>query len=143
VRTQAGALDRFWQLVNARDIDHAVELYQPQASVDLAGRISVGREAIAAELRSFIDAFPDIVYSPGRRLSGESSIVEEWTGRGTHTAMFMGRPPTGSKVSIHAVTIYDFDGALVASDRTYLDLSALLLRTGVVVMNDPSDAARG
>ena len=129
---RVAALDHFWALVNTRELDRAVELYAPDATVSLAGRIATGRAEIQRELAEFISSFPDIVYSPGDRIIGDGQIVEEWSARGTHGSLFMGRPATSAAVSIHAVTIYEFHGTEVWRDRTYLDMAPLLLRTGVL-----------
>jgi predicted ester cyclase len=126
------ALDRFWELANARDFESAAKLYQPDATVDLAGRVARGRTEIARELASFVVSFPDLRYRTGERFVDGDVIVEEWMASGTHTVVFSGRPPTGASIRLDAITLYRFQGELVSSDRTYLDMSQVLLRTGVL-----------
>jgi predicted ester cyclase len=82
-----------------------------------------------------VQAFPDARYEPGRRSADASGnvVVEEWTVRGTHESPFMGHPPTGARVGFDAVTIYEFENGLIRRDRSYADMSKLLLGTGVLV----------
>jgi predicted ester cyclase len=126
------ALDRFWSLVNERSYEEAAELYLPDATVNLAGRIASGRDAIRGEIEEFVSSFPDIKYRPRERVVDGDTVVEDWTATGTQDGPFMGRPPTGAAIRLDAVTIYRFDGELVAEDRTYLDMTQVLLRTGVL-----------
>lgn len=127
---RVAALERFWSLVNARDLDAAVELYAEHAVIKLAGRPVEGREAIKGELASLIAAFPDIRYTTGRRWIDGDAVVEEWSASGTHRGDFLGCPATGNAVKFEAVTIYQFDGAQVTRDWTYTDMSSVLVRTG-------------
>jgi predicted ester cyclase len=129
---RTAALDRFWSLVNERAFEDAAAIYRPDATVNLAGRVASGRDAIRGEIEEFVASFPDIEYKPGRRFVDGDIVVEEWTAAATHGGEFMGRQPTGAPVRLHAVTIYRFDGELVAEDRTYLDMTQLLLKTGVL-----------
>jgi hypothetical protein len=51
----------------------------------------------------------------------------------------MGRPASGASIRLDAITVYQFDGELVASDRTYLDMTQVLLRTGVLSARPKDD----
>jgi steroid delta-isomerase-like uncharacterized protein len=133
-QSRADALDTFWLKVNDRSISEAVDLYTEQASVNLVGRVAQGHAAIMEELSTFIEAFPDIVYSVVGRVESDDLVVEEWTASGTQSGPFMGMPPTQRAIHIRAVTLYEFSGNRVTSDRTYLDMSPVLLRTGVVTL---------
>jgi steroid delta-isomerase-like uncharacterized protein len=137
--SRVAALDRFWSLVNERAFDDAIELYLPDATVNLAGRIASGRDAIRRELTEFVGSFPDIRYQPGERLVDGDAVVEPWTATGTHGGVFMGRPASGASIRLDAITVYQFDGELVASDRTYLDMTQVLLRTGVLSARPKDD----
>jgi predicted ester cyclase len=130
--TRIAGLDRFWSLVNERRFEEAAELYLPDASVNLAGRVATGREAIRREIEEFVASFPDIEYRPGERLVDGDTVVEEWSAAATHGGPFMGQPPSGASIRLHAITVYRFEGELVAGDRTYLDMTPVLLRTGVL-----------
>lgn len=125
-------LDRFWELVNQRKLDEAMQLYSESATIDLVGRKATGRAAIQAELQTFIDAFPDIEYRVVRRSGAGDVVVEEWTASGTHSGSFMGTQPTGANIVMNAVTIYEFKDGEVADDRTYADMTRILLTTGVL-----------
>jgi predicted ester cyclase len=126
------SLDRFWALVNERRYDEAAELYLPDATVNLAGRVANGRDEIRREIEEFVSSFPDIVYAPGERIVDGDTIAEAWSATATHGGPFMGRPPTGARIRLDALTVYRFGGELVSADRTYLDMTQVLLKTGVL-----------
>lgn len=130
----AQRLDDFWGHVNARDFDAAMGFYRPDAVLTMVGREISGLDAIRNELVVFVEAFPDARYEPGRRSADATGdvVVEEWSVRGTHQGPFMGHPPTGARVGFDAVTIYEFEDGLIRHDRTYTDMSRLLLGTGVL-----------
>jgi steroid delta-isomerase-like uncharacterized protein len=130
--SRIAVLDRFWSLVNEREFDRAVELYAPDAEVNLAGRIASGRDAIRGELMDFVSSFPDVEYRPGERLVDGDTVVEAWTAKGTHGGVFLGQPASGASIRLDAITVYRFDGDVVTADRTYLDMTQVLVRTGVL-----------
>jgi steroid delta-isomerase-like uncharacterized protein len=138
-------LDRLWQLVNDREFDAAVAMYTPDAVLDMVGREVRGHEGIRRELADFAAAFPDSRNVPGRRIADASGnlVVEEWSVRGTHQGPFLGHPPTGQKAGFDAVTIYEFADGLIARDRTYADMTRLMLRTGVLQHGEAPAAAGG
>jgi steroid delta-isomerase-like uncharacterized protein len=127
-------LDDFWRHVNAREFDAAMAFYGPDAVLTMLGRELSGLNAIKNELVVFVEAFPDAFYEPRARSADPTGdvIVEEWSVRGTHLGPFMGHPPTGARVGFDAVTIYEFEDGLIRRDRTYADMSRVLLGTGVL-----------
>jgi steroid delta-isomerase-like uncharacterized protein len=134
-RKLAQILDSFWEHVNNRELDEAAALYAEDATLDLAGRKAAGRQAVKAEFSGFIAAFPDIKYSVLRRYYDGDVVVEEWKAEGTHGGEFLGTKPTGESISLSAVTIYEFRGSLIQDDRSYLDMTRVMVTTGVLSRN--------
>ncbi len=64
-----------------------------------------GPEGVLTLMRTFRDAFPDLVMSVDTVISEDDLVGEVLTLRGTHTAPFLGIPPTGKSIEIRSVNI--------------------------------------
>lgn len=126
-------LEAFWEALGREDFDGAAALYAPEASLDLSGLKLGGRAAVRKHMETFRRSFPDMSYTIHHRetLPGDR-VLEEWSCSGTHGGEFMGRPPSGAAVRLSAATVYEFEGDHVARERSYMDMSRTMLKTGVL-----------
>jgi steroid delta-isomerase-like uncharacterized protein len=130
---RAARLEEFWQHMERADFVAAAELYAPDASLDLSGLKLTGRDAVREHMESFRRSFPDVTYTVHHRaeLPGDT-VIEEWTCTAIHGGEFLGRPPSGNSVRLSAATVYEFEGEHVARERSYMDMSRTMLKTGVL-----------
>lgn len=92
-----------------------------------------GREAIGAALRLlFYEAFADAEADVQTvALDGDQRLgFIEWTFRGRHTGEFLGIPPTGRRVELPMLGIYQLADGFISGGREYYDLATLLRQMG-------------
>jgi len=79
---------------------------------------------------------PDFRITPVSRTVGESTIVDEFIVRFTHTTemdwLLPGVPPTGRTVEIPTVAIVKFEGDKVAHEHIYWDQATVLVQLGLL-----------
>jgi carboxymethylenebutenolidase len=85
----------------------------------------------------FIPVIPsDMELVPVSRTVGESSVVDEFILRFTHTThihwMLPGIEPTGRSVEIPAVAIVQFDGDKLVHEHIYWDQASVLVQIGLL-----------
>jgi carboxymethylenebutenolidase len=79
---------------------------------------------------------PDTELAPVSRTVGESTVVDEFIFRFTHTTqidwMLPGITPTGRRVEIPMVAIVQFQGDKVAHEHIYWDQASVLVQLGLI-----------
>jgi predicted ester cyclase len=88
--------------------------------------------------RSLFRACPDGDLAVTRTIAGTEVVVQEWafsgthTGRSEHWALCDQRhdQPTGSRVRLRGVCIYDIKHGLIHRETIYLDQATLLVELG-------------
>jgi uncharacterized protein (TIGR02246 family) len=81
------------------------------------GRPSVGRAAITATARGYMEAFPDMVVRMDRLAGEDAVVVFHWTWTGTNT----GPGGTGRPVRISGYEEWTMDGGLITASRGHYD----------------------
>ena len=82
--------------------------------------------------RAFYAGFPDIYHTIDEVIEAPPYAITRFTLRGTHTAPFMGIPPTGRAITVSAIVILTVDGEKIAHLRGIFDQLGLLRQLGVV-----------
>src|SRR5438067_914335 len=96
------------------DPARVAECYAPQGALSInGGPAAVGRTAIAAAAREFMEAFPDMQVSMDDLVSQNGRSEYHWTLTGTNT----GRGGTGKRVRISGFEVWtlDADGRIAES----------------------------
>jgi predicted ester cyclase len=115
----------------AHDVDAIMATYAPDAEVVFNGRVFDTLEQIR-NLHLALGfggkgALPDLSSPPLRIFNVGEVIVIEYCIQGTHEGEFFGIQPTGKKVEMAAMVIYEFDDdARLKSERAYIDITPLL-----------------
>ncbi|HYB03040.1 MAG TPA: ester cyclase [Nitrososphaerales archaeon] len=75
---------------------------------------SDGREGVKEVIQSLRGAFPDFAFTIEELHGFEDKVWVRLTARGTNLGSFMGRPPTGRKITVDAIDVARFkDGKMV------------------------------
>ncbi len=92
----------------------------------------VGREAIAGMIEMFFQggAFTDTHLELRSMVADGSRLVIEFLYEGTNTANFLHRPPTGQRVSMPMIAIYEIEGGMIVGARLYYDCARMLRQLG-------------
>ena len=102
-----------------------------------------GPDAVAGYYRDLATGLPDLSFpdvGAGTLLhhAGVSVIVETRL-MGTHTGSFRGLPPTGRRIDVPVIAIFDFEGRDLICERVYFDRLTLFVQLGVA--RDPNTTA--
>lgn len=92
--------------------------------MDAAGHADLGR--------AFYAGFPDIYHTIDEVIVADPHLVTRFTLRGTHTAPFMGAPPSGRAITVSAMAILTVSDGKVTHLRAMFDQLGLMRQIGVV-----------
>lgn len=104
---------------SSRDPERVASFFSDKGSLQINdGEPSVGRSAIAEDVRGFMTAFPDLVVTFDRLAPSEQGTEFHWTLTGTNT----GPGGTGNRVRISGYELWRLgaDG-LIAESRGFFD----------------------
>ena len=108
--------------------------YADDAVVDspLAGGTTHGREQIGRVFQTYFVAFPDMEMHQGDVLIDGDRAAVFATFIGTDRGGFMGMAPTGRRVNIPVVFLYEFQDGKIIRDRRVYDFTGVLLQVGAL-----------
>ena len=100
---------------------------------------SEGVELLKATLRSFFEAFPDLVFTVDDQVAEGDKVVTRWSAVGTHGGPWHGFPPrehgiapSGRKVHFAATDIYVIGDGKILEEWNTLEQLAVLEQIGAV-----------
>ena len=106
------------------------------------GDVADGPDQVADAYRDLFTGFPDLNV-PNREPDSLSHhgdlVIGEFRLQGTHLGPFHGLPPTGRRIDLPLVAIFEFDGPDLLCERAYFDRLTLLIQLGVA--RDPNTRA--
>jgi predicted ester cyclase len=116
---------------NKRNYEAAHDLY----AESYTNGFGTGPAARVEPIRRYHEAFPDLRMDIEDLIASGDTVVLRSTFRGTDTAGYLGRDPTGRSVDEWVVTIMHFEGNKVVREWVGADKLGLFIQLGVV--NDP------
>jgi steroid delta-isomerase-like uncharacterized protein len=125
---------------NRQDVAATLATFKPGAArTELPGdEVADGPDAVAATYRELFTALPDMHFDikPGSLCHHDDRVMTETCWHGTHRGPFRGLPPTGRRVDVPMLLIFQFDGPDLVSERVYYDRLSLFIQLGVA--SDPN-----
>lgn len=117
-----------WSQGNASKLD---ELFEPDYTgyVPLVG--TVDREGAKEALRFYRSAFPDLKIEIRELLVEGDKAAVRWTSTGTHQGELLGVPPTGKKLSVDGLTLFECRNGKIARDDSQFDVAVIFQALGV------------
>ncbi len=105
------------------------------------GEVADGPDAVADSYRELFTALPDLRFDvdSGSLCHHGDRVICEARVHGTHRGPFRGLPPTGRRVDLPLVAIFEFDGPDLLCERAYYDRLTLFMQLGVA--HDPNTLA--
>ena len=119
---------------NAHDVERLVEFFAPDyIGFDVAQAAPVcGLEGISGSFQRYLDAFPDLHFTPDQIVIEGDQVILAWTASGTHQGKFMHIPPTGRYVTVKGVSILTFSGNKIVRGQYIWDVAGLLRALGLL-----------
>jgi steroid delta-isomerase-like uncharacterized protein len=116
---------------NRRDVEAAIATFhQPRYEVN--GQPSDGTEAVRDLLQGLMDGFSDFHADLGEMRHADDAVFGEGLITGTHDGEWAGIPPTGRRIEIPAVAIFEFDADRLLCEKVYFDMATVLTQMGVL-----------
>lgn len=133
-------MTRFVDFINTADPKLADELVSPDAIFHIPGRPDPlkgpsGYLNVIAMMRS---GFPDIQWSLDEMVVEPNKVAARYTMRGTHEGAFAGIAPTGRKISVQALNIYELCNGQIIREIGQPDMMALMQQIGGAPKQDLS-----
>ena len=80
----------------------------------------------------FLTAFPDWHGTVDDIIAEGDTVVNRWTGHGTHLVELMGIPATGKPVTLTGITIFRVAGDKIVEEWTEMNQMSLMQQLGVI-----------
>jgi len=129
----AASARRFYDLINAGDIDQFIELLADDfvEHEQMLG-LPAGREGTKQLFTMFQAAFPDMHWEAEDVLADGDKVATRVRVTGTNDGEFMGMPPTGRSVSVQVIDIVRFgEGGLALEHWGVFDMMSMMQQLGV------------
>ena len=125
--------DRHRLAHNRHDVESLAEHYAEDCVVEspMAGIVR-GRAEAEKVSRSFVSAFPDVVFQREALIIDGDTVVELETLSGTDTGGFMGLTPSNKSFESKLVRIYTLRDGKIVHERRIYDFTGLLVQIGVL-----------
>ena len=89
-------------------------------------------QRIGPSVVPFLTAFPDWHGTVDDIIAEGDTVVNRWTGHGTHLVELMGIPATGKPVTLTGITIFRIAGDKIVEEWTEMNQMSLMQQLGVI-----------
>ena len=89
-------------------------------------------QRIGPSVVPFLTAFPDWHGTVDDIVAEGDTVVNRWTGHGTHLVELMGIPATGKPVTLTGITIFRVAGNKIVEEWTEMNQMSLMQQLGVI-----------
>jgi steroid delta-isomerase-like uncharacterized protein len=112
---------------NAHDVPRAIATFHhPRYEVAPFGSPNDGAESVHQLLSGMFVAFPDFHVAVARVHHADEAVVAEFVMTGTHHGPFVGLTPTGRRIEVPLVGIFEFDDDRLMCEKVYFDMATLM-----------------
>jgi steroid delta-isomerase-like uncharacterized protein len=116
---------------NRHDVEATIATFhQPRYEVN--GEPSDGEEAVRELLQGFMHALPDLHIDMGKLRHADDAVFGEGLITGTHDGEWAGIPPTGRRIEVPVIAIFEFDEDRLLCEKAYMDMATVLTQMGVL-----------
>ena len=127
-------MDKFIRFINTGDIELGQSIISPDVIfyAPTSPEPMHGFQGYTAVLDMMRGAMPDVSWEAEEFISDGDKIMVRFTMAGTQTAPFMGMPPSGKKVCVTAMNIYEFKDGKIVREHGLPDLFTMLIQLGAI-----------
>lgn len=112
---------------NAHDIARTLATFhRPRYEVAPFGAPNDGAESVHDLLQSMFTAFPDFHVEVAHLHHADHAVIVEFVLTGTHRGLFAGVAPSGRRICLPVVGIFDFAYDKLMCERVFFDLATVL-----------------
>ena len=115
---------------NRHDIEATIATFH-HPRYELNGDPSDGEEAVREFVQGLMHGLPDLHAAVDKLRHMDDGVLVEGIITGTHDGEWAGIPPSGNRVNVPVVGIFEFDGDRLLCEKVYLDMATVLTQMGV------------
>jgi steroid delta-isomerase-like uncharacterized protein len=116
---------------NRHDVEATIATFHhPRYEVN--GQPSDGTEAVRELLQGLMDGFPDLHADIGKMRHADDAVFSEVLITGTNDGEWAGIPPSGRRIEVPVVGIFEFDDDRLLCEKVYIDMATILTQIGVL-----------
>jgi steroid delta-isomerase-like uncharacterized protein len=129
---------QLYQDWNKREFDHFASLFASSGEIVLVGSGTRfrGQKGAKEFANMWADGFPDGKVKIDKLIAADTSVVVQYTGKGTHTGTLAAPagdiPATGRSVTLELCDVIQFRDGKIKSLSSYFDSASLLMQLGVL-----------
>lgn len=129
-------MERFISFINTGDISLGQSIISPDVIfyAPTSAKPMHGFQGYTAVLEMMRGGMPDVQWKAEEILEDGDKVMVRFSMSGTHTNYLMGIPPTGKKIHITAMNIYEFKDGKIIREHGLPDIFSLLVQLGAVAM---------
>lgn len=130
-RRREAIVNQHAEAENRHDIEATIATFaHPRYEVN--GAPSEGAEAVRELLQGLMIGLPDLHAELAKMRHADDAVFGEGLITGTHDGEWAGIPPTGRRIEIPIVGIFEFDGDRLLCEKVYFDMATVLTQMGVL-----------
>lgn len=116
---------------NRHDVEATIATFH-HPRYEFNGQPSDGEVAVRELLQGFMHGLPDFHVEAARVRHLEDGVLVEGVITGTHDGEWAGIPPTGRRIEIPVVGIFEFDADRLLCEKVHLDVATVLQQIGAL-----------
>ena len=116
---------------NRHDVEATIATFH-HPRYEFNGHPSDGGEAVRELLQGFMHGFPDFHIEPTRLRHLDDGVLVEGLMTGTHEGEWASMRPTGRRIDVPVVGIFEFDADRLLCEKVHLDMAKVLKQIGVL-----------
>jgi steroid delta-isomerase-like uncharacterized protein len=111
-------ISEYFDALGRRDVDAMAALWAPDGVDHIAGQVDAqGPNGVRAYFSELFTAFPDLALRVRSMVAQDDRVAVHWTATGTMLGAFMGAAPTGARVELEGIDMFQVaDGRIVRND---------------------------
>jgi steroid delta-isomerase-like uncharacterized protein len=116
---------------NRHDVEATIATFH-HPRYEFNGHPSDGGDAVRELLQGFMHGFPDFHIEPTRLRHLDDGVLVEGLMTGTHDGEWASMRPTGRRIEVPVVGIFEFDADRLLCEKVHLDMAKVLKQIGVL-----------
>ena len=116
---------------NRHDVEATIDTFH-QPRYEFNGHPSDGEQAVRELLHGFMHGISDSHLEIIRLRHMDDGVLVEGVVTGTHDGEWAGIPPTGRRIEVPVVGIFEFDADRLLCEKVHLDMGKVLKQMGVL-----------
>ena len=116
---------------NRHDVEATIATFH-HPRYEFNGHPSDGGDAVRELLQGFMHGFPDFHIEPTRLRHLDDGVLVEGLMTGTHDGEWASMRPTGRRIEVPVVGIFEFDADRLLCEKVHLNMGRVLKQMGVL-----------